>query len=109
SAIRVVRSTSQAGTTWQDLTFTFSSPRDERTWEFNNEQRVAQYRIGGTTRTGGNTSNFGSDNNYNRVRTITGSTEGWAMGFGFGSNIRGNPSASSFLWSKDTNTGYARP
>src|SRR5690606_21450042 len=26
-----------------------------------------------------------------------------------GSNIRGNPSASSFLWSKDTNTGYARP
>ncbi|TFB16944.1 hypothetical protein E3V93_10070 [Microbacterium sp. 3H14] len=107
--IRLVRATNTAGTTWQDMTFTFSSPRDKWTWMFNNEQRVAQYKIGGVTRTGGNTSNFGSDNNYNRVRTITGSTEGWAMGFGFGSNIKGNPSDTSYLWSKDTNTGYARP
>lgn len=107
--VRLVRATNQAGTTWQDLTFTFSSPRDKWTWMFNNEQRVAQYKIGNTTRSGGQTSNFGNDNNYVRVRTITGATEGWAMGFGFGSNIRGNPASTSFLWSKDTNTGYARP
>ncbi|WP_298040041.1 fibrinogen-like YCDxxxxGGGW domain-containing protein [uncultured Microbacterium sp.] len=107
--IRLVRATNQAGTTWQEGSFTLSSPRDGWTWFFNNQQRIAQYTLGGSTRTGGQTSNFGWDNNYNRVRTITGSTEGWSMGFGFGSNIRGNPSDTSYLWSKNTSTGYARP
>lgn len=107
--IRLVRATNQAGTTWQDLTFTFSSPRDKWTWLFNNEQRVAQYRVGGITRSGGLTSNFGNDNNYVRVRTIAGAYEGWSTGFAFGSNIRGTSSDSSYLWSKDTNTGYAQP
>ncbi|WP_164884556.1 fibrinogen-like YCDxxxxGGGW domain-containing protein [Leucobacter muris] len=107
--IRLVRATNQQGTSWQELTFTFASPRADWTWQFNNKQRVASYKIGSTTRTGGETSNFGSDNSYNRVRTVTGSNEGWKMGFGFGSQIRGNPAATSYLWSKDTSTGYARP
>lgn len=108
--IRLVRATNQAGTTWQDMTFTLSSPRGNWTWMFNNQQRVATYTINGQKRTGGgNTSDFGSDNSYNRVRTVTGANEGWAMGFGFGSNIKGNPSASSYLWSKNTSTGFARP
>lgn len=109
SGIRLVRATNQQGTAWQDLTFTLSSPRDGWSWQFNNEQRVSRYTIGNTTRTGGNTSNFGYDNNLNRVRTITGSNEGWLMGFGFGSNITGSSSATSYLWSKNTSTGYARP
>lgn len=107
--VRLVRATNQAGTTWQDLTFTFASPRDKWTWMFNNEQRVDKYKVGGVTRSGGQTSNFGNDNNYIRVRMSTGSYEGWAMGFGFGSNIKGSPSDASYLWSKDTSTGYARP
>ena len=107
--IRLVRATNPEGTSWQDLTFTLSSPRADWTWQFNNKQRVASYKIGGTTRTGGETANFGSDNSFNRVRTVTGSGEGWMMGFGFGSQIRGNPSSTSHLWSKDTATGYARP
>ncbi|WOF22634.1 fibrinogen-like YCDxxxxGGGW domain-containing protein [Microbacterium betulae] len=107
--IRLVRATNAAGTAWQDTTFQLSSPRDEWTWQFDNEQRVASYRIDGVQRTGGTTSSFGSGNGLSRVRTVTGSTEGWAMGFGYGSEIRGSTAATSFLWSKNTTTGYARP
>ncbi|MGW8482199.1 fibrinogen-like YCDxxxxGGGW domain-containing protein [Microbacterium sp. NPDC055903] len=111
--IRLVRATNQAGTTWQDLTFTLKSPRDSWTWQFNNQQRVNTYTIDGTKRTvsgnGTYTANFGADNNYARVSMATTATQGWKMGFGFGSNLRGNPSATSYLWSKDTSTGYARP
>ena len=107
--IRLVRAKNQAGTSWQELAFTFSSPRDGWSWMFDGQQRVAKYTIDGVTRTGGTTSNFGSNNNYDRMRTVTGSTEGWAMGFGYGSNITGSTSASSYLWSKNSSTGYARP
>jgi len=108
--VRLVRARNAGGTEWQDLTFTFSSPRKTWTWQFNNEQRVKNYRIDGSQAySGGNTSNFGRNNDYDRVRTITGSTEGWRMGFGYGSNIRGQNNADSYLWSKDANTGYARP
>ena len=110
--IRLVRATNAAGTTWQDLSFVLNSPRDEWTWQFMNQQRVASYKINGTTYGGGGsvyTSDFGRDNSFQRVRTTTGSTEGYKMGFGFGSNIKGSTDPNSYLWSKDTNTGYARP
>ena len=107
--IRLVRATNQAGTAHQEVTFEFSSPRQEWTWMFNDEQRVGSYTIDGTTRSGGRTSNFGFNNDYGRVRTITGATEGWMMGFGYGSNVRGDPGNTSHLWSPNTSTGYARP
>lgn len=110
--IRLVRATDIAGTTWQDFSFTLSSPRKMWTWQFTGQQRVAAYRIDGRSYAGGSsvyTQDFGRDNSLQRVRTITGATEGWKRGFGFGANVRGNPSATSYLWSKDTSTGYARP
>ena len=107
--VRLVRATNQAGTSWQEATFKFSSPRSDWTWQFNNQQRVASYKFGNTTGSGGQTSDFGRDNSLNRVRTVTGANEGWKMGFGFGSQVRGNPSSTSYLWAKDTTTGYARP
>ncbi|MFT4157696.1 MAG: fibrinogen-like YCDxxxxGGGW domain-containing protein [Microbacterium sp.] len=111
--IRLVRATNQAGTTWQDLTFTLKSPRDSWTWQFNNQQRIATYTIDGTKRTISNTStytaNYGADNYYARVSMATTATQGWKMGFGFGSLVTGDPSSTSYLWSKDTSTGYARP
>jgi hypothetical protein len=107
--IRLVRATNQAGTSWQRVIFTLSSPRDEWTWQFNNQQRVASYSMDGLPLMGGQTSNFGWNNGFGRVRTITGSTEGWAMGWGYGSDVKGSPDAASHLWSKDTSTGYARP
>lgn len=107
--IRLVRARNVQGTQWHDLTFTFSSPRASWTWQFNNEQRIKNYRIGSQTYSGGYTNNFGRNNDYDRVRMTTGATEGWNMGFGYGSNIRGQNNADSFLWSKDASTGYARP
>ncbi len=110
--IRLYRATNTAGTQWQDLSFTLSSPRDKWTWQFYGQQRVASYKINGVTYSGGSTvytQDFGRDSSLQRVRTVTGATEGWKYGFGFGSNIKGDPSATSYLWSKDTGTGYARP
>ncbi|MDI6944995.1 delta-60 repeat domain-containing protein [Microbacterium barkeri] len=107
--IRLVRAANAAGTSWQDTRFRLTSPRDEWTWEFNNQQRVGSFRIGNRNGTGGTTSNFGNDNGLIRVRTITGSAEGWAMGFGYGSDIKGAPDGTSYLWSPSTNAGYARP
>lgn len=107
--IRLVRATNVQGTEWHDLTFTFNSPRKTWSWQFNNEQRVRNYKIGNSTYSGGTTGNFGRNNDYDRVRTITGSAEGWQMGFGFGSNIRGENSSTSYLWSKDSASGSARP
>lgn len=110
--IRLVRARNVQGTQWHDLSFTFSSPRTTWTWQFNNEQRIKNYRIGNQTFTGfsgDKTSNFGRNNGFDRVRTITGSYEGWHMGFGYGNDVRGQSDATSYLWSKNSSTGYARP
>ena len=107
--VRLVRATNQAGTSHQEVTFTFESPRQEWTWMFNSQQRVGSYTIDATTRSGGRTTDFGFNNGFGRVRTITGATEGWMMGFGYGSSVRGDPSSTSHLWSRNTSTGYARP
>lgn len=107
--VRLHRATNAAGTRWQDAQFTLASPRDTWTWQFDNEQRVASYSFDGTRRNGGSTSSFGWDDGLHRARTVTGSAEGWKMGFGYGGNIAGSPSPSSFLWSKTSGTGHARP
>lgn len=109
--IRLVRATDQQGNGRQEARFTHDQRRSRWTWMFDSNQPVASYTFDGTTRSGNGatTTNFGTDNNFRRVRVTTGSTEGWAMGFGFGSGVRGTNSASSYLWSKDSSTGYARP
>lgn len=109
--IRLVRATDQQGNGRQEARFTHDQRRSRWTWMFDSNQPVVSYTFDGTTRSGNGatTTNFGTDNNLRRVRVTTGSTEGWAMGFGFGSGVRGSNSASSYLWSKDSSTGYARP
>jgi hypothetical protein len=107
--IRLVRAMNQAGTQWQEASFTYSSPRSTWSWNFATQERVATAKFGATTTTGGTLTDFGADNAYNRLRATTGATEGWKSGFGFGSSVKGSPDASSYLWSKDTSTGYARP
>ncbi|MGO2633441.1 MAG: fibrinogen-like YCDxxxxGGGW domain-containing protein [Galactobacter sp.] len=107
--VRLVRATNQAGTQWQEAKFKFASPRTTWSWNFNTQQRVGAFSFGTSSSSGGYTQSFGRNDAYERVRTTTGSTEGWQAGFGFGSSVRGNPDASSFLWSKNTTTGYARP
>ncbi|MGV8886136.1 MAG: fibrinogen-like YCDxxxxGGGW domain-containing protein [Microbacteriaceae bacterium] len=107
--VRLHRATDTSGTTWQDATFTFSSPRDEWSWMFDNEQRVGTWTIGGVNGTGGQTTAFGSGNALNRVETATGSAQGYKAGFGFGSAARGTPDANSYIWAPTVASGTPRP
>lgn len=108
--IRLRRATNTAGTSWQELNFKLASPRVAWTWQFANEQRLAEFTIDGRrTTSNSRTSDFGTDTRYNRVRTVTGSNEGWQYGFGFGAQVSGLTDAQSYLWSKTTSSGNARP
>lgn len=107
--IRLHRATDQAGTTWQDVTFKLASPRDSWTWQFYNNQRIASWTIDGTTRSGGTTTDFGSDNLYRRVTTTTGASQGWMAGFGFGASARGSTSSTSYIWGSSTSMINPRP
>jgi len=107
--IRLRRAADIAGSTWQESTFTFSSPRDEWSWMFDNEQRVGAWRIGSLSGSGGQTSAFGSGNALNRIETATGANQGWQPGFGFGTAARGTTDAASYLWAPSTTAGNPRP
>ncbi|GAB3406172.1 hypothetical protein GCM10027515_20430 [Schumannella luteola] len=106
--VRLRRALDVAGSNFQEVRFTFSSPRDDWSWMFNNQQRVKTWKVGNASGTGGNTSGFGSGGGQNRVDTSTGSTQGWSDGFGYGADTKGSNAASSWMWSKDANSGYAR-
>lgn len=109
--IRLVRATDAQGTGRQEVRFTHDQRRTRWTWMFDSNQPVVSFSFDGTSRSGNgaSTTNFGIDDGLRRVRVTTGSTEGWMMGFGFGSGVRGSTSSTSYLWSKDSSTGYARP
>lgn len=109
--IRLVRATDQQGSGRQEARFTLDQRRSRWTWMFDSNQPVVNFSFDGTTRSGNGatTTDFGTDSSFRRVRVTTGSYEGWAMGFGFGSGVRGSNGAGSYLWSKDSSTGYARP
>jgi hypothetical protein len=107
--IRLHRATNIAGTTWQDVTFSITSPRPDWSWAFDNQQRVGNWNVGGVTGSGGSTQSFGSGNGTNQVLTESAATEGWEAGFGFGSSTHGSTDASSYLWTQSSTAGYARP
>jgi len=108
--IRLHRATDTSGTSWQDFSFKLSSPRDTWTWEFYNQQRVKNYSVNGTTRSSSDyTSDFGADNNLQRVTTTTTASQGWEYGFGFGRNARGSSDASSYIWGSSSSMVNPRP
>ena len=107
--IRLRRAANLEGTAWQESRFTFSSPRDEWSWMFNNEQRVATWRIGSSSGSGGETNAFGAGTQLDRIETITGAAQGWKSGFGYGSGARGTTDPASHLWAPSTTAGNPRP
>lgn len=106
--VRLRRAVNRSGSQWQDFSFTFATARDKWTWQFENQQRIDEYTVDGQTYSGGTTRNVG-DGAYRHLRTITGEYEGWASGFGYGHQVQGSNSADSYLWSKNSDTGAARP
>ena len=107
--IRLRRAANLDGTAWQESRFTFSSPRDEWSWMFNNEQRVAVWRIGSSSGSGGQTSAFGAGNQLDRIETVTGANQGWKAGFGYGTGARGSADPASYIWAPSSTAGNPRP
>ncbi|MCU1545965.1 MAG: hypothetical protein JWP30_1065 [Homoserinimonas sp.] len=107
--IRLRRALTQDGSSWQEVGFTFASPRVDWTWQFNNLQRVANWTIGDLTGTGGTTTSFGSGTLLTRVETINGAQQGWVAGFGYGRDSRGSASDTSYIWAPTATARNPRP
>lgn len=107
--IRLNRATNIDGTTWQDSTFTISSPRPDWSWAFDNAQRVGTWKIGSSSGSGGGTNNFGSGSELNVVSTTSGASQGWMAGFGFGTSSLGSTDAGSYIWAPNSTSGNPRP
>ncbi|WP_165912785.1 fibrinogen-like YCDxxxxGGGW domain-containing protein [Tamaricihabitans halophyticus] len=106
--IRLRRATNTSGTRWQEARFNFAD-QDRWTWSFEAGHIVGSYRFDGTSGSGGYTNNFGRDSSLRRVDTRERQDQGWTRGWAFGSLTSGSSSASSYLWSRTSGRGYARP
>lgn len=107
--VRLRRATNTVGTSWQEVRFSYATPRDRWSWQFAGVQRVGSWSIGTTRGSGGTTGAFGSGSQLLRVETNASAVRGWERGFGFGSLQRGNPSASSYVYARSPAAGYAKP
>ncbi|MGL3149310.1 fibrinogen-like YCDxxxxGGGW domain-containing protein [Microbacterium sp. A82] len=105
--IRLRRATNTGGTQWQEARFNFVH-RDRWVWSFGAEHRVQNYSFAGSNGSGGQTRNFGNNNQYNRVVFAEQSSHSYLNGWAFGSNVGGSTDSSSYLWSP-SRQGYARP
>nr|WP_281353585.1 fibrinogen-like YCDxxxxGGGW domain-containing protein [Phytoactinopolyspora mesophila] len=106
--IRLRRAMNTGGTQWQEARFNFAN-RDRWVWTFPAEHRVGSFRFGTTTGSGGQTSSFGTNQQFNRVITTKTQAQGWTAGWAFGSLVSGSTSPTSYLWSNSIGTGQARP
>lgn len=105
--IRLRRATNTAGTQWQEARFNFTQ-RDRWVWTFGAAHRVKNYSFDGATGTGGQTNNFGSNNQLRRVVFSEQSSHNYLNGWAFGSSTGGSADAGSYLWSPN-GQAYARP
>lgn len=105
--IRLRRATDTAGTAWQEARFNFIQ-RDRWVWTFGAEHRVRNYSFDGANGSGGNTNNFGSNNQLRRVVFQEQASHQYINGWAYGSSTGGSTSATSYLWSP-SGQGYARP
>ncbi|MGN6743892.1 MAG: delta-60 repeat domain-containing protein, partial [Amnibacterium sp.] len=117
--VRLRRAMDTAGTTWQEARFTYSSPRVDWSWQFDDLQRIGTFSFDGVTGSGGTTESFGLDTAFQRVQTTTinnlrtvngkttGRNDGWSTGFGYGTGVTGSSASDSYLY--QGSTGYVRP
>lgn len=107
--VRLRRATNTAGTAYQEVRFTFSSPRDDWSWQFDDLQRIKTWKFDSTTGTGGTTEGFGTGTGtgLTEVQTTMNTTVGYQPGFGYGNTVAGSTAATSYIWKGAV--GYARP
>ncbi|OLT41874.1 hypothetical protein BJF86_02375 [Serinicoccus sp. CNJ-927] len=106
--IRVRRAADEAGTTWQEVRFQYAN-RDRWVWSMGAEHPVATWSVDDIGGTGGQTLSFGSGNAYTRVNGSIQSDQGYRWGYGYGGQVTGTNSGTSYLWSSTTGAGSALP
>lgn len=105
--VRLRRAADTAGTQWQEARFTFVQ-RDRWVWTFGAEHRVRTYSFDGVSGTGGQTNNFGNNNQLRRVVFNQPSSHSFLSGWAYGSSQGGSTASDSYMWSP-SGQGYARP
>ncbi|CEA07515.1 hypothetical protein BN1051_00830 [Arthrobacter saudimassiliensis] len=106
--VRLRRALDVSGSTWQEVRYrTRNQPR--WSWAIGSATPLAGGQIGDTSFNGGTTSNFGTDQIYQRVVTTEDQTQGWTQGFAYGRQARGENSSTSFIWSSTATAGNPRP
>lgn len=106
--VRLNRATDAAGTTWQDVRFKYTK-QPRWVWTFRSETPVGSVSFDGVAASGGQTGDFGSDQNLRRVYMQTATTQSWKIGFSFGSDARGSADPASYVWSAAAATGRPQP
>ncbi|PYI37314.1 hypothetical protein CVS30_15990 [Arthrobacter psychrolactophilus] len=106
--VRLVRATNAAGTSYQEGRYKFTK-QERWTWTFRSETPVGAFTLAGTNGNGGQTGNFGTDQNQRRVFMQTAAAQSWRIGFSFGTQARGTNSATSYIWSASATAGNPQP
>jgi hypothetical protein len=106
--IRLRRALDTSGSTWQETRYkTANQPR--WSWAIGSATPVTSGSFDSTTFSGGKTSSFGTDQRYQRVVTTEAEAQGWTQGFAYGSQARGENTATSYIWSSTATAGNPRP
>lgn len=97
--IRLRRATSADGTSYQEMRL-FETNRPTWSWAFGGGLSMNKVQIsGGSTYTGSfNTQTWSNNSQYNYMATAETSAHNYRKGFSFGTQISGNNSAASYLW-----------
>lgn len=108
--VRVRRATNQAGTSWQETTWTYrANSRDRWTWSFGAGLPIDSVDIGGSTGSNTTTYEFGADSSYKRLWTYEDAKNGYVRGFNFGQRGIGSTAADSYIYSKVAGGYYGTP
>lgn len=106
--IRLRRALDTSGSTWQEARYkTANQPR--WSWAIGSATPVTAGSFDANIFSGGKTSSFGTDQRYQRVVTTEAQAQNWTQGFAYGSQARGENSATSYIWSSTATAGNPRP
>ncbi|MCC9175200.1 fibrinogen-like YCDxxxxGGGW domain-containing protein [Arthrobacter sp. zg-Y179] len=106
--VRLRRALDKTGSEWQEVRYrTDNQPR--WSWALGSATPVTSGSFGTTAFTGGRTASFGTDQTYSRVVTSEAEAQAWTQGFAYGSQARGENSASTYIWSNTATAGNPRP
>lgn len=106
--VRLRRAANATGTSWQEVRFAMPR-RDRWIWTFRGEHPVGSWRFDNVTGSGGQTASFGNNTQFRRVDTSISSAQGWVGGFAYGSQVTGQNTSTTYLYTATNGNGSARP